>query len=121
VGARCGSSARRVLCGGPRATGVPTATPCGNVRQNVVGEVGGDLAHAPGVAGRADASALAGERDQPLVAAVLTAGPGKAIGQNAALQVAPEVALDPLRQGHWPFRAGGSTTLETCAGRVVVG
>jgi hypothetical protein len=35
------------------------------VRQNVVGEVGGDLGHAPDVAGRADASALAGERDQP--------------------------------------------------------
>jgi hypothetical protein len=51
----------------------------------VVREVGGDLAHAAGVAGRADASALARERDQPLVAAILAAGPGESIGQNAAL------------------------------------
>jgi hypothetical protein len=37
--------------------------PCGHVWQHVVGEVRRDLAHAPGVAGRAYASALAGERD----------------------------------------------------------
>jgi hypothetical protein len=71
--------------------------PYGNVRQHVVGEVGGDLAHAAGVTGGAYASALAGERDQPLVAAVLTASPSEAMGQNAALEVAPEVPLDPLR------------------------
>jgi hypothetical protein len=58
---------------------------------------GGDLAHASGVAGRTDAPALAGKRGQPLVAAVLTASPGEAMGQNAALEVSPEVALDPLR------------------------
>jgi hypothetical protein len=72
--------------------------PCGHTWQHVVGEVRGDLAHTPGVAGGANAAALAGERDQPLVAAALTAGPGEAMGQNAARQVAPEVALDPLRQ-----------------------
>ena len=65
--------------------------------QHVVGEVCGDLAHPPGVAGGADAAALAGERDQPLVAATLTTGPGEAMSQNAALEVAPEVALDPFR------------------------
>jgi hypothetical protein len=59
--------------------------PCGHMRQHMVGEVRGDLAHAPGVAGRAYAAALAGERDQPLVAATLTPGPGEAMGQNAAL------------------------------------
>jgi len=69
--------------------------PCGHMWQHVVGEMRGDLAHPPGVARRAYASPLAGERDQPLVAATLTAGPGEAMGQNAALQVAPEVALDP--------------------------
>jgi len=98
VGARCGSSARRVLCGGPRATGVPTATASRDLRQHVVGEVGGDLAHAPGVTGRADASALAREGNEPLVAASLTARSSKSVGQNAALQVAPEIPLDPLRQ-----------------------
>ena len=55
---------------------------CGDVRQHVVGEVRGDLAHAPRVAGRADAPAIAGERDQPLVAAVLTGSPSEAMGQN---------------------------------------
>ena len=71
--------------------------PCGDVWQHVVGEVSGDLAHAPGVARRADASALTRERNQPLVAALLATGPGEAIGQDAALQVAPEIPLDPLR------------------------
>ena len=47
--------------------------PCGHVWQHVVGEVRGDLAHAASVAGGANASALARERDQPLVATVLTA------------------------------------------------
>ena len=54
--------------------------PCGHMRQHVVGEVRGDLAHTPGVAGGANAAALAGERDQPLVAAALTPGPGEAMG-----------------------------------------
>jgi hypothetical protein len=72
--------------------------PRGDVWQHVVGEVGGDLAHAPGIARRADAPALARERDQPLVTAILAAGPCESIGQNAALEVAAEVAFDPLRQ-----------------------
>ncbi len=65
--------------------------------QHVVGEVCGDLAHAASVAGGADAPAFARERDQPFVVAVLTPGPREAMGQNAALEVAPEVALDPFR------------------------
>jgi hypothetical protein len=70
--------------------------PRGDVWQHVVGEVGSDLAHAAGVARRAYASALTRERDQPLVAAIFAAGSGEAMGQNAALQIAPEVPLDPL-------------------------
>jgi hypothetical protein len=72
--------------------------PCGHMRQHVVGEVRGDLAHTPGVAGGAYAAALARERDQPLVAATLTTGPRETMGQNATLEVAPEVAFDPIRQ-----------------------
>ena len=68
--------------------------PCGHMRQHMVGEVRGDLAHTPGVAGGANAAALAGERDQTLVVAGLTPGPGQAMGQTATLEVAPEVALD---------------------------
>ena len=72
----------------------------------MVGKVGGDLAHAAGVAGGANATALARERDQPFVATVLTASPSEAVGQDAALEVAPEVALDPL--GHAKAHGVGS-------------
>ena len=54
------------------------------MRQDVVGHVGGDLCHATAVAGGADAAALAGERDQALMAAVLTACSSKTMGQDAA-------------------------------------
>jgi len=65
------------------------------VGQNVIREVGGELRHAPGVAGGADAPALAGEGDQSLVATVLAAGPGEPVGEDAAAQVGSEVLLDP--------------------------
>jgi len=70
--------------------------PRGDVWQHVVGQVGSDLAHAAGVARRAYTSTLTRERNQPLMAAVLTAGPAESIGQDAALQVATEIPLDPL-------------------------
>jgi hypothetical protein len=61
----------------------------------VIREVRGKLRHAPGVAGGADAPALAGEWDQSLVAAVLAAGPGEPVGEDAAPQIGSEVLLDP--------------------------
>lgn len=53
-------------------------------RQYVVGEVGGDLDHAPGVAGGADAAALAREGYQSLGAAVETADAGETVGEDPA-------------------------------------
>ena len=45
------------------------------------------LGHAPGVAGWADAPALAGEGDKKVVPAVTAAGAGKAVRKDAALQI----------------------------------
>ena len=44
----------------------------GKIGQHVISDVGCDLGHAPCVTRGADATALAGEREEPLVAAVLT-------------------------------------------------
>jgi len=68
------------------------------LREHLVGEVGGDLHQATRVAGGADATALAGERDESLGGASVAADPGEAMGQDAATEVRAEVALDPV--GH---------------------
>jgi len=53
----------------------------------VVGQVRCGLGHAPGVARGADAAALAGEGDQKIVTAVVTADSRKAVGKDAAFEV----------------------------------
>jgi hypothetical protein len=65
--------------------------------QHVIGQVGGHLHHAPGVARRADAAALAGEGDEALGGARIAADAGKAMGEDAAAEVGAEVVLNPLR------------------------
>jgi hypothetical protein len=59
----------------------------------MIDQVGGDFRHAPGVARGADATPLAGEGHQEIVATLGTAGAGEAVGQDAALQVASKFAL----------------------------
>ena len=66
-------------------------------REDWIVQVGGDLDHAAGVAGRADAAALAGEGHQTLRGAVVAADAGEAVGQDPAAEVSPEVLLDPAR------------------------
>jgi hypothetical protein len=61
----------------------------------VVGEVGGQLRHTPGVARGTDPAALAGEGDQALMTAVAAPGAGEPVGEDAATEVCPEVPLDP--------------------------
>jgi len=73
--------------------------PHGQVGQDVIGQVGGELRHAAGVARGADPAALAGERDQALVAAGVTARAGEAVGEDAAAEVGAEVLLHPVRHG----------------------
>ena len=70
----------------------------GHWGQDVVGQVGGDLDHAAGVAGGTDAATLAGEGDQALGRAGVAADAGKTVRENAAAQVGAEVVLDPA--GH---------------------
>ena len=57
--------------------------------------MGGDLGHAPRVAGGADAATLATEGDEPLVAAGVTTGSSEAVSQDTATEVGSEIALDP--------------------------
>jgi hypothetical protein len=69
--------------------------PDGEVGQHVIREMRCELGHTTGVAGGTDAPALAGKRDQALVAEVLAAGAGKPVGEDAAPQVGSEVLLHP--------------------------
>jgi hypothetical protein len=62
-------------------------------REDVIDQVGVGLGHASGIARGADATPLAGEGHQEIVAALGTAGAGEAVGQDAALQVAAQLAL----------------------------
>ena len=68
-----------------------------NRRDHVVGEVSGGGHHAPGVAGRADALALAGEGDQEVMPAAVAASVGAAVRENHAAQIGPEAGLDEVR------------------------
>ena len=61
------------------------------------GAIGGGLGHVPRDAGRAHPAALAGVRDQEVVAAVATAGAGETAGQDPALEISAQLALDVAR------------------------
>ena len=63
-------------------------------RYDVIDEMGCGLDHAPGVACRTHAAALAGEDDQEVVPTLSAAGPSKAVAENATFEVAAEFALD---------------------------
>jgi hypothetical protein len=54
----------------------------GQRRQDVVGEVGGHLDHAAGIAGGADAAALAGEGDEALGGCTRRSGCGRSRGRG---------------------------------------
>ena len=49
---------------------------------------------AAGIAGGADPAAIAGKRDQKVVTAISAAGPGEAVGEDAAFEVTEEFLLD---------------------------
>lgn len=62
-------------------------------RKDMIDEMRRRFGHAPGGAGGADAAALAGIGDDEIVAAVGAAGTGKAVGEDAAIEVAAEFAF----------------------------
>jgi len=68
------------------------------VRQYAVDETRGGLGHASAPAARAEAAALARERNQPLESAVTAAEPCEAMRQDAACEEIPELLLHELRQ-----------------------
>ena len=65
--------------------------------EDVIRQMRRGLHHAPGIARRAHATSLAGERDQEVVAAVAAPRTREAVGEDAALQVAAELTLDIFR------------------------
>ena len=69
-----------------------------HARDDGVDEVGGLVGHAPAFAGWTQASDLAGQCHQRVVAAVGAADPGEATGQEPAAQIALETAGDEPRQ-----------------------
>jgi hypothetical protein len=89
VGARCGSSARRVLCGGRRATGVPTATADGNHRQDPIHEESSGIGHPAAAARGTEPPTLAREGDRTIVLADRALQAQEAKVQDAALEVTP--------------------------------
>jgi hypothetical protein len=81
-----------------------------HLREYVLDQVRGGRGHAPGGAGRAQAAALAREGDQEIVAAGAATGAGKATGQDPALEVGSELALDVARDQ----RSVGIALAPTC-------
>jgi hypothetical protein len=69
--------------------------PDGKVWDHLVGQVGRHLRHAARVTGGADPPTLAGEGQEPVVPAISAAHPRESVGEDAAAQVAAEVALHP--------------------------
>jgi hypothetical protein len=62
-------------------------------RDDVVSEMGGGLDHAPGRAGGADTTTLAGVCDEEVMSAVGAARTGKAVGEDAAVEIAAKFPL----------------------------
>jgi len=67
--------------------------------KHVIGEVGGELGHAPAIAGAADATAFTAESNQHIVTAARAPPASKAMGQDSTRQVLAELALDILGHG----------------------
>jgi hypothetical protein len=63
-------------------------------RKHMIDQMRRRLDHAPCVTGRAHAAALAGVGDEKFVLAGVTPGTDKAVGEDAALEIATEAALD---------------------------
>jgi hypothetical protein len=69
-----------------------------NARQHAIDQVSGSALHPSRRAGRTDSTALAGERDEQLVAAGDAAHASEAVGEDAAAQVTLELGHDKTGQ-----------------------
>lgn len=70
----------------------------GDIRKDVVHEVGGGLGHAASSTGGAEPSALAGEGNQEVGATAETVEAAEAMGEDSASEVGAELAFDVRRQ-----------------------
>ena len=68
-----------------------------HLRDHVIDQVRGALRHAPRAARGAKPASFAREGDQLLMAAVPTAQPQEAVGENAAVEKVVELVFDKLR------------------------
>jgi hypothetical protein len=75
---------------------------------NLVGQPSGGVGHTASGAARAKAALLAGKGHDTALAAVLTANPQEAEGQNPAFQVGPKLAFHVRRE----LPVGGSRALQ---------
>ena len=75
-------------------------------RENVIDQVRGSFGHAPGVAGGAHATALAGVCDQEIVLALVAVGSGKAVSKDAAFESAAKCPFDMGRRRFSVLAAG---------------
>ncbi len=95
--------------------------PDGNGGEDVLDEVLGGVLHSTGVAGRADVG-LAGEGHQPLETAVGAADSPKAPGEDAAVEIRAQLALDVGGEAPAmgaPLACGGEEWLEPFANQLV--
>jgi len=70
----------------------------GDRRQDTIGEVGRGVRHAASSAARADAAALATERDEEIAAAFVPVESKEAVGEDTAREVVAESLLDVPRE-----------------------
>jgi hypothetical protein len=82
----------------------------GRVGQHVVDEVRGGVGHTPAAAGGAEAAAFASKRDELIAHAARAVHAREAVGEQAALEVAAQLALDEARQA--VARIGSTGALE---------
>jgi hypothetical protein len=74
--------------------------------------MGGGVRHAASSAGRTEASPLAGEGDQAVVATVVAVKTQETVGQDPAAQVGPQLLLDEARRRLAACRGAGEEALE---------
>ncbi len=87
----------------------------GHLGQHAVDEMGGRVGHAPAATGGAEAAPLAGKSDEAIVAAGLAAHAHEAVGEDSALEIAAELALDEARHGALALPRAGEEGFELLA------
>src|SRR4029450_3908120 len=80
-----------------------------------IGEVRRGVGHPPAAAGGAEAAALARERHEAIVTAVVAAQAQEAVGEDAAAQEGAELLLDEVRSGALASSRAGEEGLELLA------